>query len=77
MIGFTEAFTKESDNFMTSGLTDYDKNKIQVQVINESKYIKNIVMQLCNKPVAYKPLIYTYDRVYFVKFCRSLAILKA
>ena len=41
MIGFTEAFTQESDNFMTSGLSDYDKNKIQVQVINESKYIKN------------------------------------
>ena len=41
MIGFTAAFTQESDNFMTSGLSDYDKNKIQVQVINESKYIKN------------------------------------
>ena len=30
-----------SNNFKTSGLSDYDKNKVQVQAINEGKYIKS------------------------------------
>ena len=40
MLGFTEAFLPGSDNFKTSGLSDHDKSKMQVQAINKGKYIK-------------------------------------
>ena len=42
MPGFTEAFIQVSGNLKTSGLSDHDKSKMQVQAINEGKYIKNI-----------------------------------
>ena len=41
MLGFTEAYMEEHDNFKTSGLSDHDKSKKKVQVINEVKYIKS------------------------------------
>ena len=39
MLGFTLAFIQGSDNFKASGLSDHDKSKMQVQTINEGKYI--------------------------------------
>ena len=39
ILGFTKAFIQGSDNFKTSGLSDHDKSRMQVQAINEGKYI--------------------------------------
>ena len=39
ILGFTMAFIQGSDNFKTSGLSDHDKSRMQVQAINEGKYI--------------------------------------
>ena len=39
MLGLTVAFIQGSGNFKTSGLSDHDKNKMQVQAIIEGTYI--------------------------------------
>ena len=39
MLGLTVAFIQGSGNFKTSGLSDHDKNKMQVQGIIEGTYI--------------------------------------
>ena len=40
MSGFTKAFMQGRDNFKTSALSDHDKSKINVEAVNEGKYIE-------------------------------------
>ena len=42
VVGFTEVFIQGTGNFKTSGLSDHDKSKMQVQAINSSESIKSI-----------------------------------
>ena len=82
MLGVTEAFIQGSGSFKTSGLSDHDKSKMQVQAINKGKYIKNTKCgEQCHPTLLnlwYKLLINAYDKSLFceVAGCRPAIILK-